>query len=368
MSQSSKIPFSLETFLKRSWPVLVAGAVLALGIVGVLYSLVIGGKTRAIASSPNDVLVSAASTTESVLVARRLDGILVPPGEEALMPVAVMVENSPDARPLSGLASASVVVEAPVEGGITRFMAIFDATTTIDQVGPVRSARPYYVELADGLDAAYAHVGGSPDALAKISTLDGFRNLDEFSNGLYFWRSGSRVAPHNVYTKSDLLRVAFARKEWEAGSFTPWHFLSDIGTSTEQGDVTYVSVPYGGTFNAAWTYDSESNRYARKQGGFAQKDADGQAVSSSNVLVLKTEEQVLDDYGRLKIRTTGSGKGALFRDGKRFEITWRRTQGDWFRFESIEGGDVFFEPGSTWISLVTSDDMFPAATSSTQSP
>lgn len=358
MTPTPRSAFQLEIILKRSWPFLVAGAVLVLGFAGIIYSLVVSGKTRG-----QDAYVppSSASTTTDVvmdMMPRRLDGVLVPTGQEALMPYAVMVENSPDARPLSGVARASIAVEAPVEGGITRFMLVFDATTTMEQVGPVRSARPYFVELADALKAVYAHVGGSPEALERIATISGFRNLDEFSNGSTFWRSQQRAAPHNVYTNQTRLAAATQKKLWEAASFTPWRYLTT--TSVDPGGVSTISVPYGGTFNVTWTYDAEHNRYIRKQAGSIQKDLDGTVVSTTNVLVLRSEEQVLDSYGRLKIRTTGTGRGVLFRDGKRFDLTWRRTAGSWFTFESTEGGDILFRPGQTWISIVTEASQFPA--------
>lgn len=324
-----------------------------------MYSLVIAGHIRASSRDGSSTPNASATTTVEVMdgVARHLDGVFVPRGQEALLPFAVMVENSPDARPLSGISLASLVVEAPVEGGITRFMAVYDATTTMDQVGPVRSARPYYVELADALHAVYAHVGGSPDALARIASLSGFRNLDEFSNGSSFWRASNRFAPHNAYTNSERLAAAAARASWGPVAFTPWRYLSTTGT--DRGDVTDIRIPYGGAFTVSWSYDASENRYVRFQAGAQQKDADGTVVRSTNVLILRTDAQVLDDYGRLQLRTTGSGKGVLFRDGKRFDLTWRRVAGQWFSFESIDGGEILFQPGSTWVSFVTSPEEFP---------
>lgn len=350
--------FNIEKFLKRSWPLLVGGAVLVIGVAVLLFHLAISGAARDDSEKGPDTPNVEATSTETGLVVRHLDGVAVSPGEESLQPIAIMVENSPDARPLAGVSSANLVVEAPVEGGITRFMLVFDATTTFAQVGPVRSARPYYVELADALHAVYAHVGGSPEALDHIGKIKGFRNLDEFYNGPTFWRS-TRSAPHNVYTSSKLLATAIARKGWQAESFTPWRYVTTQSSSTKTG--LNISVPYGGSFNVSWTYDEDSHRYVRRQAGVTQKDMDGTVVSSTNVLVLKTDAEQVDDYGRLHVRTTGSGKGVLFRDGQRFDLTWHRTASGWFAFETVEGGDIFFEPGKTWISFATTPDEMPAA-------
>ncbi|MEO5928093.1 MAG: DUF3048 domain-containing protein [Patescibacteria group bacterium] len=349
---------NIEKFLKRSWPMLIGGAVFVVGLAALLFYVAINGNVRSDATGADSGPAIVVATSTEGFVPRHLDGVLVPEGQEALQPIAIMVENSPDARPLSGVAEANLVVEAPVEGGITRFMLVFDATTTFAQVGPVRSARPYYVELADALHAVYAHVGGSPEGLDLISKISGFRNLDQFYNGPTFWRS-SRSAPHNVYTKNDLVATAVARKGWQPQPFTPWRYVAELPTSTQNG--LSISVPYGGAFNVSWTYDEASHRYLRRQAGVTERDLDGATVSSTNVLVLKTDAQQVDDYGRLHLRTTGSGKGVLFRDGERFDITWHRSGSGWFTFESIDAGDVFFKPGPTWISLVTTPDEFPAS-------
>lgn len=351
------VTFTLEQVLKRSWPIIVAGIVVLLAVcILVIMTIVRGASHRPAAASGPE---TSTSTLPLISAPRRLDGVQVDASLSNLQPYAVMVENSPDARPLSGPAKANLVIEAPVEGGITRFMLVFDASTTVAEVGPVRSARPYYVELADALHAVYAHVGGSPDALTLISTLAGFRNLDEMANGSSFWRSSARSAPHNAFTKDTLLQAADERKLWESAPFTSWKYMLPEVTSTESATATAITIPYGGTFDVKWVYDPIANQYARRQAGLIQKDADGTVVTTTNVVVMMTDGQVLDDYGRLKVRTTGSGTAYLFRDGKRFELRWRRKAGEWISFEDIDGTDALFRPGKTWISIVTQVGMVP---------
>lgn len=354
MNEQTEVPTSIEAFVKRSWPLLAGGAVLILLVSGLLFSLAVSGKVRKASSAPP----SEATTTASVLAMRNLDGMPVSPEDAARQPYAVMVENAPDAHPLAGPAEANLVVEAPVEGGFTRLMLVFDATSTASQIGPVRSARPYFVEFADALKAVYAHVGGSPESLDKIRATAGFRDLDEFSNGKSFWRSAKRSAPHNVFTGMDDLRSADGAKGWSVGSVRPWRYLTPADAVPPVADAAEISIPYGGAFSVTWTYDRETNGYARRQNGAVQRDADGTAVTSTNVVILLTEEQVLDDVGRLKIRTTGGGKAWLFRDGKRFDVTWRRAVGEWFTF-TVDGSDALFRPGKTWMSVVTSPNMAP---------
>lgn len=364
ISKTRRVPFSLETFVKRSWPLLLGGVILVLALGAGLFILAVSGKARARNNVAPESPPAPTNTTTNRLVPRLLDGVAVNPAEAALQPFTVIVENAPEARPLSGVSKANLVMEVPVEGSYTRFMLVFDATSTADAIGPVRSARPYYVEWADALNAVFAHVGGSPESLIKIARLRLFRNLDQFHAGGYFWRSGKRAAPHNVYTRMDLLRAAAGAKTWKAGIFKSWQYLDGTASSTAAvatAATSSLAIPYGGVFDASWKYATNTQSYMRYQAGSLQRDADGTAVSSSNVVVLLTEATVQDEIGRLRLRTAGSGKAWLYRDGQRFDIIWRRRAGEWLTFENVEGGDVFFRPGKTWISVITASSMAPAA-------
>ncbi|MDQ7815149.1 MAG: DUF3048 domain-containing protein [Patescibacteria group bacterium] len=354
---SRKIKIPIEVFIKRSWPILALGAVLLVFAIGALVWFAVSGKGRrnmqANATSTADTI--EVTTTTGDLIPRSLDGVLVTPDESRLQPFAVMVENQIDARPMLGPAKANIVFEMPVEGGITRYLLLFDATSTVDAIGPVRSARPYYVDIADGFNAVYAHVGGSPDALTKIGTISGFRNLDEFSSGKYFWRSTKRSAPHNTYTRMDLLQSAAAAKKWPTGHFTAWHYKDDSQmestTGTVRGDKDGPSLKYGGSYNVEWKFDKQKNIYVRYEGGSIQKDQDGEVVTAHNVIVLETDGSVLDNVGRLQIRTTGKGSAVLYRDGRSDKLVWRRTSGENFRWETVDGADALLNRGTTWVEV-----------------
>jgi hypothetical protein len=336
------------------------GAVLLVLISCGLFWVAISGSVRP-ATAP---VIAATSTTPTIatLLPRRLDGMLVPAGQEALPPRAVMVENHPDARPLSGLSKANLVIESPVEGGITRFMALFDATTTVAEVGPVRSARPYYVEWAQGWHASYFHVGGSPDALALISSFKNFTDINQFFNGDFFWRDDNRFAPHNVYTKNDLMTAVLANKQATGTqAVLAWHF-QDAATSTDRGSVASINIPYGGLFNVVWNYASDTGVYTRSEAGAVQKDRDGSTVQASNIVVIRTDSKILDDHGRLQVRTTGSGDAIAYRDGKKFPIHWSRDANEPIRFTGTDGSEFLFDRGITWIEVTTDDLTFSGVT------
>lgn len=363
MEERHVVRIPLETVIRRSWPLLAFGAVLLFGVItGLVWFAVSGkGRTSTVQNAQATSTIEMGTSTGDV-VSRALDGMLVTPAEAQLQPFAVMVENHTDARPLSGPASANLVFEIPVEGGITRYMLVFDATTTIDGIGPVRSARPYFVDYADGLNAVYGHVGGSPEGLEKIKAMTSFRDLNEFSNGKYFWRSAKRAAPHNVFTRTDLLRDAFDQKQWKIGHFRGWHYKEDdqleSTTSSVRGSDMGPKLSYGGSYNASWAYDRKENVYTRSESAQVQKDQDGTIVRAKNIVVLQTDGSVIDSYGRLKIRTTGRGKATLYRDGKKMEISWTRVAGEHIRFETTDGNDALFDRGTTWIEVVIDPTVF----------
>ncbi len=338
------------------WP-LAGGAVLLFLVSVGLFWYVIAGGLRSVPAEAN-----GEDPTEEVIasdvVPRLLDGVLVPVGEEAFAPRAVIVENHPDARPVSGMSDASLVIESPVEGGITRFLAFFDATTTLDEVGPVRSARPYFVDWVNGWNASFFHVGGSPDALDLIKALDDFVDVNEFAYGNSFWRDSRRYAPHNTYTDRDRMDAVLERKNaTTTRAVEAWHFI-DAASSTERGVVNAISVPYGGSFSVTWAYDDERGVYVRSQAGRPQTDRDGSPIEAENVIVIKTEEQVLDSVGRLRIRTTGSGEALGYRDGQKFILRWNRSPGQPMRFEGNDGSEFLFTRGRTWIHVTTKDAIF----------
>ncbi|MFH2231629.1 MAG: DUF3048 domain-containing protein [Patescibacteria group bacterium] len=336
-------------FIKRNWPLLLCGAVLILGVTSLLMYLIISGNIRKDASAATSEAIEGMSG----LVHRKLDGVLVSPDQAELQSYAVMIDNSADSGLALGSAKANLAIEAEVEGGITRFMLVFDESTELDEIGPVRSAREYYVDWAYSLSSVYAHVGGSPASLNLISLLNTFRDLSEISNGKYFWRSQGRAAPHNVFTSMESLKLAKENKGWSNGAFQVWEY----STTSERGDTESVVIPYQGGFKVEWKFDGEENKYERYQGKKMQKDADGESVTASNIVVLLTEAEVVDDIGRLDMRTKGSGKAVLYRNGNKIEGTWSRRAGEWIKFQDFDGNDLEFEPGTTWIEVVTRSDM-----------
>ena len=279
-------------------------------------------------------------------------------------PYAVMLDNHPNAYPQSGMQKAAVVYEALAEYGITRYMAVFvpGITEEVPNLGPVRSARLYYVQWAMGYQALYAHAGGSPQALDTLAKTKQVVNLDALlrSGGAYFGRSKKRSAPHNLYTSTaDLAKAAakFGASEVD-GSTIGYLFKSE--TPGVGGDAA-TSLSYYFLYKqdpAGWVYDAGTNTYLRTRRGKAGIDAaSGERLRTNNVVVIEVKERKIanDPKGRIEQDVVGSGVGRLFIDGVQREVTWRKDSTTaQLRFFNPDGSEVAFNPGQIWITVVPS--------------
>lgn len=272
---------------------------------------------------------------------------------------SVMVENAADAWPLSGVDEAFLVIEAPVEGNIPRFITFFDSEKEVNEIGPVRSARPYYVSWTGWFDSLYAHVGGSPEALEDLRR-SRVKDLNEFFNGQYFYRSRLRNAPHNVYTDSELLAKARQSKSWASYSYNhSFSFSEDLNEEYPAADKVFIDWSNGSLYDIAWDFNDEFGWYGRKQsGGEVMKN--GSVISTQNIIVIETDISVIDDVGRKRLRTTGVGRALLFRDGKKIEVTWRADD-DGLLLEDDFGNEIDLAPGKAWIEVI--DDLDRVETS-----
>lgn len=282
-------------------------------------------------------------------------------------PFAVVVENHPDARPQSGLSKAEIVYETVAEGGITRFLGIFQQP--VEKIGPVRSARQYFTEIADGFGAVFTHVGGSPEALGNITAgkFPHLLDLNEFYHGDFFERIKSRQAPHNAYTSTEKIRNYFLSKSESSKSvdysmpqglvFVDEKDLNNLSSSddadTADGDIKIdFSKP---SFFVEFKYDALVKNYKRFIAGQADIDALNQLqISPTTVIVQKTDIAPVagDKDGRMKIRTTGEGSATIYSAGRKIEAKWKREDGGKFSYESLDGSEIKILPGQIWVGIV----------------
>lgn len=285
--------------------------------------------------------------------ASRLTGLQVDPKVNKRHVTAVMIENSPDARPQSGLTSADIVFEAVAEAGITRFMALYQDEIP-KYIGPIRSARPYYIDWLLPFDAGYSHVGGSPEALTKIKTLK-VKDLDQFSNPSAYDRVSSRYAPHNVY--SGVNRLDKIEKEKGYGSSNTISLArKEAAEPLPKAKAKTINLGISGPlYDVSFKYSEKKNSYARFMAGKKHVDEkSGKQISSKVVIALVVEKGVMPDGYHTRYGTLKGGTVFIFQDGNVIKGKWKKAKrGDQITFKKSDGSEIQLTPGKTWITVVS---------------
>lgn len=319
--------------------------VLALLVAALVYAL----------SAPKNVKAPAQPTkkvTPAVVYYSPLTGVKVADEAATKQPVtAIMIENSPDARPQSGIKQAGIVYEAIAEGGITRFLALYQEAKP-GLIGPVRSVRMYYVDWAAPYNATIVHVGGSAAALAEVRN-GNYRDGDQFFNAQYFWRATDRYAPHNVYTNFENLDAMNRDKGWTESKFTG--FDRADGKASASPNATSVDMTISSAwYNTHYDFDAASNTYLRTAGGEASNDREDGRISPNVVIAMKVDmTKIMEDGWRESITTTGSGSAVIFQNGAATEATWRKnSRTDPLQFVDANGKSIALNRGQTWITAV----------------
>lgn len=281
-----------------------------------------------------------------------LSGVEVSNEEITKTPViGVMIENSPAARPQSGLKDSGLVFEAVAEAGITRFLSLYQ-TEKSDLIGPVRSVRDYYIDWAGGFNSSIAHVGGSPTALARMRDGNN-RDLDQSFNEGSFWRSTDRWAPHNVYTDSQKLSDLNNKNGWTSSSLIGFK-RKDKKLSEEIEAASNIAINFGQSgYNTSYTYDSSSNTYARFLEGQPSLDREKGQISPTNVVAIKVNMNLDHDGYHNIIQTAGEGEAFVFLDGKVIAATWKKAdESSPLLLKDSDGNEIKLNRGQTWVSAV----------------
>lgn len=264
--------------------------------------------------------------------------------------LAVKVDNTKPARPQSGLDVADVVFEELVEGGATRFVALFHSADP-GVVGPVRSGRDVDAHLLPAFSPALALAGAAPPTM-QVLRAAGLRLLDE-GPGSPLFRDGSRRAPYNLYLD--------APAAWRASGGLPaaapaWPFERRIPPGGQL--VRGVSVAFSRQAGVAWEWDADEGVWRRSDHAGAHVLSSGAQVTAENVVVVRVpvrEGSGVDVNGaRTKdITVIGTGAAVVLRDGVAFEGSWHKAAPEaQFEWRDAAGRPLPLAPGRTWIALV----------------
>lgn len=295
------------------------------------------------------------------MVESYLTGEPVPEAVGRRRPVAVMLNNIKAACPQYGINHAGVIYEAPVEGGITRLMGIFEDYDSLDKIGSVRSCRDYYIFYASGFDAIYCHYGEAAYAtpyleMPEVNHLSGLAGYGD----QVFYRTSDRKPPHNAYTSfagiQKGIEINGFSQEYDPEFKGGYKFAaSGENVDLSQGAAANTVKPGGYNYNNPWfAYNAETGLYDRFQFGEPQIDEEtGDQISVSNIILQNSQWKKYDDNGYLNIDVNTPGTGKYITKGKAIDITWNKTDtwGPTYYYD-MEGRQITMNPGKTWVCII----------------
>ena len=288
-----------------------------------------------------------------------LDGVAAPADLAHRLPIAVMVDDNIIARPQSGFSSASIVYQAPADGGEDRYMMIFQEGTASD-IGPVRSTRPYFVYWAAEYKAGFGHFGGDSVSLQKTipAMAKSIYNMDALGgDSCPYHRITSRAAPHNAYTNTAAL-LSCAAKIGQPSTYQglPDRTFVDDTPLAERPASASITIPYR-TGTVGYQYDPATDSYLRSVDGNSQVDpANNQQVTARNVIVLFQAVSYFNEPGhnaRPVVANVGSGTALVFKEGQVITATWKKTSNTALtRLYDSSGNEIPLVRGEIFIQSV----------------
>lgn len=257
--------------------------------------------------------------------------------------LGVMIENSQEARPQTGLDSAGIVFETVAEGGITRYLALFQEDMPAE-VGPVRSIRSYFLDWAMGFDASIAHVGGSADALELVDDRNA-KSLNQFRYADPYYRVKNRAAPHNMYARTDDLRNLQKDQNHSKSEFREIARSDD--SPAVEADVPKITINFSSPlFVAEFRYDKATNSYTRYLAGKPHLDAEtGQPITVKNLVVLKMPGA--------QINALTEGEALIFKNGTVQTASWKQSSYKTrIELTDEQGNSATLNRGDSWFAGV----------------
>lgn len=269
-----------------------------------------------------------------------------------LVPLAISIDNLGAARPQTGLESASLVYELPVEGGITRFLA-FLLDESITAAGPIRSVRPYFIDLAEEYHAVLIHCGGSPEALARLKAPDA-RHINQIEEPKGFYRSKDRKAPHNLYGNLGVLHSNAASRFGGVAPQdikTPWDWGERVDAGTPASS---IDIRYWPDYAVGYRMDPSTGQYSRLVNNKPHLSSN-RPLAADHVIVQFVDIEVMDPKGRLKVdaKNAQAGRLLVFTRGRMLEGIWTRQSGRTF-FMGADQKPIVLSPGLVWVQMVPS--------------
>ena len=274
-------------------------------------------------------------------------------------PLSIKVENSPAARPQTGLNSADIAYETVTEGGITRFNLLFQSKVP-EIVGPVRSARLSDLWVVPQYRAIFFYSGASSSVTSRVREAGLPDMSQDVGVSRPYFRSSARPAPHNLYLNTTKAYAEAKRRGHKLTAKVPKLEFGPASIATSATPVKSVYIPFSSFNNVTWTYSKKRKVFLRQNNGRIHRDAStGKQVAAKNVVVMwaKYTAASRDMVGSTTydIKLGGTGKATVFRDGKRYNGKWVAKATQPPRFVDKKGRQIRLAPGNTWMQVVPLD-------------
>lgn len=283
--------------------------------------------------------------------------------EEYGRPLTVMINNIADAIPQSDITKADIIYEFKVEGGITRLLAVFSDYTKIENLGSIRSCRPYYVTVSCEFDAIYMHYGQSPQGQQELDKtgIDHISGLSGEGN-VAFYRWSQKIAPHNVYTNAEMIQAGIdyikCRTTHEDGFKSKFKYNDSDKTPEGGNSAKTVKLAISNYTSPYFEYNEEEGLYYRFQYGKEHVDElNGEQLAFKNIIIQFAHYTSIDDHDRQLIDLVGSGDGYYISDGVVIPIKWEKSDDDAQTVYTTEDGKTLkLNPGKTYVNIFEKDN------------
>ena len=323
--------------------IIVAGAILA-------YKIVKDKENEPTAVAEENKILTAAIEEKQVQIFKGND-----------RPIAVMIDNHDDAWPQAGLQDAYMVYEIVVEGGETRLMALFKGAN-VDKIGPVRSARHYFLDYAMENDAIYVHFGQSPQAESDIKkySIDDINGISE--DGTTFWRVNDKEAPHNAVTSTERLLKSAESKKYKTTSneTSVLNYVTDEVNLEDGEDAFTVTIPHSQLQTVEYYYDEQNKVYERYARNKEQTDwTTGNPITTKNIIITFCDNYTLSDpenKGRQGLKNIGTFNGYYITNGKAIKIKCtKQAREEKTVYTDLQGNIIEVNDGNTFVHICPTD-------------
>ncbi len=329
--------FKSKTTFWKSKPFIAGAIVLVLGLVVAVFILVSGGEEK-------EPVASTSTTEPDAEIIAPLTGLVDPTGETLNRPaLAVKIGNNPEARPQAGINEADVIYEEIVEGGVTRYLAVYHSTVP-ERVGPVRSVRAMDPDILLNWGGIFAYSGGAAGPEQKVQNTQGILALNETKAGEGMRRDSSRRSPNNLYA---IPSVLFQREGEPIPPVAQFEYSDEINPLADPASSFLVG--FQGNYASTWTFSQEQNKYLRSYPNGPVVDQTGEQTAYDNVIVQFISYPTVSGG-----ETTGNGDAWIFRNGRVIKGTWDRPNTSApAEFKDIAGETIKLMPGRTWVALAS---------------